>query len=87
MSAVVARRGTSYAPAPAPAQCGYNGHALSLSWLCVLCCCPEFCALLEHLDIRLLEDKRRKLFALIDKSADGHIGYQEFQVGAAARLA
>jgi hypothetical protein len=40
----------------------------------------EFCALLEHLDIRLLEDKRRKLFARIDKSADGHIGYQEFQV-------
>jgi Ca2+-binding EF-hand superfamily protein len=41
----------------------------------------EFCALLEHLDIRLLEDKRRKLFARIDKSADGTIGYQEFQVG------
>jgi Ca2+-binding EF-hand superfamily protein len=40
----------------------------------------EFCALLEHLDIRLLEDKRRKLFARIDKSADGTIGYQEFQV-------
>jgi hypothetical protein len=42
----------------------------------------EFCALLEHLDIPLLEEKRRKLFASVDKSGDQRIGYNEFQVGA-----
>lgn len=48
----------------------------------------EFCALLEHLDIRLLEEKRRKLFARLDKSGDNSIGYTEFQVNITwARLA
>jgi hypothetical protein len=39
----------------------------------------EFCQVLDHFDIPLVEVKRRLLFARVDRSGDGRIGYREFE--------
>jgi hypothetical protein len=39
----------------------------------------EFGQVLDHFEISLVEDKKRLLFAKVDRSGDGRIGYREFE--------